>query len=113
MGGAPSGSAERAEKWIPAFAGMTGLGCAASRDFDRVVLDDRVGRELPAHLLDPGAGGHRVGLGELELDQLALAHFADIDKAESFQCVADRLALRIEHPRLQADMDARLHRSAI
>src|SRR4029077_12216666 len=80
-----------------------------SPDLDRVVLDDRVGEELPAHLLDPRSGGRRIGVGKVELDQFALADLADIGEAEPFQRIADRLALRVEDPRLQADMDACLH----
>src|SRR5438045_3809154 len=86
--------------------------CGRSPDFDRVILDDRVGEKLPAHLFDPRAGGGRIGIGELEFDQLALTHFAYIGKAKPLQRIADRLALRVEDAGLEADMDARLHRSA-
>src|SRR6266540_1741081 len=83
-----------------------------SPDLDRVILDHRVGEELPTHLLDAGARHGRIGIGQVELDQLALAHFADPVEAEPLQGVADRLPLRVENPRLQADVDARLHRPA-
>src|SRR4051794_615749 len=83
-----------------------------SPDLDRVILDNRVGEELPAHFLDPGARGGRIGIGELEFDQLALTDFADIAESEPLQGVADRLALRVEDTGFQADMDARLHLSA-
>src|SRR5580700_338790 len=82
---------------------------AVSGDFDRVILDHRIGQQLPAHILHSGARRGRVGLGQFELDQLALANLADSVEAEPLQGIADRLALGVEHPRLQADMDARLH----
>src|SRR5204862_7374372 len=81
---------------------------AASPDFDRVILDDRVGEELLAHLLDPGPGGGRVGLGDLQFDQLALPDFADIGKAEPLQGIADRLPLLVEGARFGADKKAAL-----
>src|SRR5947209_1056773 len=107
-------SAGRVEEWVPAFAGTRSFGSERERegspDFDRVVFDDRVGEELLAHILDPGARRSGVGVLKLQLDQLALTHFADAVEAEPFQGIADGLALRIEHAGLQADMHAGLHR---
>src|SRR5690242_5311345 len=80
-----------------------------SSDLDRVILDHRVGQQLPAHLVDPGARRRRVRLGELQFDQLALADLADPAKAQPLQGVADRLALRIEYSGFQADMDTGFH----
>src|SRR5437773_2681611 len=81
-----------------------------SPDLDRVVFDHRVGEQLPAHVFDPGARHRRIGIGQVQLDQLALPDLADAIKTQPLQGVAERLALRVENPRLQADMDARLHR---
>ena len=41
-----------------------------------------------------------------------LPDFADIGKAEPLQGIADRLPLRVEDARLEADMNPRLHRFA-
>jgi len=40
-----------------------------SPDLDRVVLDHRVGEQLPAHLLDPGARRGGIAVGEVQFDQ--------------------------------------------
>ena len=72
----------------------------------------RVHISLKPGVLDPGPGGGRVGLGDLQFDQLALPDFADIGKAEPLQGIADRLPLRVEDARLEADMNPRLHRFA-
>src|SRR5262249_16194967 len=113
--GARPETLEGVEERVPACAGAQVLRCDLlerrwSPDFDSVILDDRVGEELLAHLLDAGAGGGRIGLGELQFDELALADLADIGKAEPLQRVADCLALRVEDPGLETDMDARFHR---
>src|SRR5579862_2876245 len=78
-------------------------------DLDRVILDYRVGEQLPAHLFDLCARQHGVRLGEIELDELALPNLADPGEAQALQRIADRLALRIEHPGFEADVDSRLH----
>ena len=90
-----------------------GTNLIGRHDFDRVVLDDRVGEQLLAHRLDLLAAARRIGFGQLELDQLALAHLADPDKTECCQRIADRLALgsirgppawRNQNPRLSSAM---------
>src|SRR4051794_15201717 len=91
----------------------SGTPCAlpetASAELNRIVLDHRVGEQLAAHLLDAGARRVGVGIGQFEFDQLALADLADAVKAQRQQRIADRLALRIEHAGLEADMHARFH----
>src|SRR3972149_3582486 len=74
-----------------------------------VVLDDGVGEELLAHALHFGAGAFRIALGHLDLDIFTLAHIANRAEAERMERAGDRLALRVEHARLQRDGDARLH----
>src|SRR4051812_39250482 len=81
-----------------------------SPDLDRVVLDHRIGEKLPAHFLDPGARRGGIGIAQLQFDQLALADLADPREAQRLQCIADRLALRIEHAGFKTDMNARFHR---
>src|SRR5579883_1833392 len=78
-------------------------------DLDRVVLDHGVGEELLAHGFDRGLGAGLVGLCEVELDHLALAHVVDAREAQRSERVADRLALGIEHARFERDVDARFH----
>src|SRR3546814_7226000 len=52
---------------------------------DGVVLDHRVGEQLLAHGLDLGARLRWIALGELELDDLALAHVIHAGEAEGGQ----------------------------
>src|SRR5580658_2810310 len=85
------------------------LNAVSVAELDLVALDDGVGEELLAHLLDSGAGARRVGLGKIEIDHFALAHLVYAGKAERCQGMPDRLALGIEHAVLQHDMDARFH----
>ena len=56
----------------------------ASADLVAVVLDDRVGEQVLAHLLDDRAGFHRVTLLEIDLDVFALADIADAGDVFSF-----------------------------
>ena len=51
-------------------------------DLDRVVLDHGVGEQLLAHLLDRRRARGLSRLGELDLDEFALAHVADAAEAE-------------------------------
>ena len=77
-----------------------------------IAFDHGVGEQLAGTSPRPSASAAgRVGLGELELDHLALAHLADAGEAELRERVADRLALRVEHALLGHDVDARLHRA--
>src|SRR3546814_11450857 len=45
----------------------------------------------------------------LELDEAARAHVADAAETELFQRMVDRLALRVEHPRLERHIDLDFH----
>ena len=74
-----------------------------------VVLDDGVGEKLLAHALDLGAGASGIALLHLDLDIFALAHIANRAEAKRVQRARDRLSLRVEHPGLERDGDARLH----
>src|SRR5258708_32729644 len=78
-------------------------------NLDRVVLDDGVGEQLLAHLLDRRPGASLVGLCEFDLDVLALADVGDAAEAEIAQGMGDRLALWIEDAGLQGDMDTCRH----
>src|SRR5579864_8648879 len=80
-----------------------------STDFDRVILDDRVGEELPAHVFDPGAPRCGIAVGQFEFDELPLADLADPVEPEPLQGVADRLPLRVEYAGLEGDVNACLH----
>src|SRR5512143_36720 len=66
--------------------------------FHPEVLDDGVGQEVPAHVLDARGGG---ALGHLELDVLADAHAGDLVEAGARQRPLHRLALRVEDALLQ------------
>src|SRR5262249_46543818 len=74
-----------------------------------IVLDHRIGEQPLAHFTYGAFRRGAVGLGEVDLDVLALAHIADPGEAEIAERMRDRLALRIEHARLQGDVDLRLH----
>src|SRR4051794_10979920 len=66
---------------------------------DLVVLDQRIGQQRPAHLVQTR------GILDLQLDQPADAHVVHALKAEGGQCALDRLALGVEDARLGADQD--------
>ena len=61
-----------------------------------VVLDDGVGEQVLADLLDLLAGGRLAGLGQVDLDVLALPDVVDAGEAEARQSVLDGLALRVQ-----------------
>jgi hypothetical protein len=68
---------------------------------------DHHGREqLAAHFVERGIAGV---VGHVELDQSPGAHIAHPGKAQPFQGMLDRAALRIEHPILETDVDADFH----
>src|SRR5206468_7217542 len=73
---------------------------------DPEIFDDRVGQQLAAHILDLAVAG---AVGEVELDQLAGTDIVDARKAEAFERMVDRLALRVEDAVLERDEDARFH----
>ena len=79
------------------------------RNLDRVVLYYWIGEKLPAHRLDLLAGAGGIGLGEFQLDQLALPHLADPGEPQTGERIADRLALGVENARLELHMNQRLH----
>src|SRR6202030_1179646 len=70
------------------FASSPGL-----RELDLIALDD--------------------GVGEIEIDDLPLAHLVDAAEAQRAQRMRDRLALRVEHALLQHHMHARLHHCTV
>src|SRR5262245_22933144 len=73
-----------------------------------VVLDHRVGEELPAHLVEPVPRPPRVRLVEREVEDLADAHVAHLGEAQSLQCAPDGRSLRVEHARTGPDRDSHL-----
>ena len=87
---------------------MTALFIAHGRfqPLDPEILDHRVGEQFAAHLLDVRVAG---AVGKVELDQLAGADIVDAGKAEPFERMVDRLALRVEHSGLEGDEHARFH----
>src|SRR5689334_10276413 len=62
---------------------------------DPEILNNRIGQQLPAHILDFAVAG---AVRKVELDQLARADVVDAGEAEPFECVVDSLTLRIEDP---------------
>ncbi len=60
-------------------------------------------------VFDVGVAG---AVGEVELDQLSGADIVDPGKAETFERMMDRLALRIEHAGLEGDENAGFHERA-
>src|SRR5689334_7916775 len=73
---------------------------------DPEILDDGVGEQFPAHVLDVGIAG---AVGKVELDQLARTHVVHAGKAEPLERVVDRFALGVENPGLESDEDPRFH----
>src|SRR5258708_4689453 len=74
-----------------------------------IILDHRIGEELVAHRLQRGFGLRGVSLGELDVENLALAHAGHAGETEGGERALDCLALRIEHARFERDGDPRLH----
>ena len=84
-------------------------GKALTLGLDRVVLEDRVGEQSPAHLVDarPGLGG--VGCGHLDLDKFSDTEPADVAEPETGQRALHRRPLHVEDAGLQPDEHADLH----
>src|SRR5258706_3950425 len=76
---------------------------------DLVFLDHRVGEKLLAHLLERGTRPGFIGLGNFEVDDLALAHFSHCGKSKTVQRMPDGFSLGIENAALQRDEYACLH----
>src|SRR4051812_32779395 len=72
-------------------------------DLVGVVLDHRVGEKLFAYPLYLLARPAFVGLGQVDLDVLALPDVVHASEAEARQRVLDRLALRVENAGLERD----------
>ena len=73
---------------------------------DPEVLDDRVRKQLAAHILDIEIAS---AVGKIELDELTGTNVVDARKAEPFESVVDGLALWVEDAGLQGNEDARFH----
>src|SRR5262245_66340299 len=69
---------------------------------DREVLDDRVGKQRPGDLSDPGVVDRLI---DLKFEVLPLAHRGHAGVAEPGERAEDRLTLRVEDLRLQDDVD--------
>lgn len=82
-----------------------------SDELEAVVFDHWVGEELLAHRAELRLGGGAVGLGELDLDELADADVVDVAQLEAAQRATDRVALGIEDLALERDVDVGLHDS--
>src|SRR5438552_14283168 len=63
------------------------------RSFDGVVFQDRIGEELPAHLVHARAGLPRAHRVDVELDHLADAQVRDVRESEAAECPLHRGAL--------------------
>src|SRR5215469_3981003 len=83
---------------------------ASSQHLDLVVLDDHVGEQLVGRLFERGLGARRVHAFEFDVEHLALAHARHAGDAERLEGAFDRLALGVEHARLEGDGDAGFHR---
>ena len=93
---------------------MTGIrgpvGHALAAERDLVALDQRVREELLAHALELRPRLVAVVGRELDVDEPADAGVGDLE-AEVAERALDRLALRIEDPRLRPDEHGRPHPS--
>src|SRR5437763_201282 len=86
-----------------------GRGTRLAPDVDFVFFNDGVAKQLFAHFLQRGAGFAGIALGKVQIDDFALADFADLFEPQPVQRVSDRLALRVQHAILQGDENARFH----
>src|SRR3546814_11746693 len=73
-----------------------------SSDLDAVVFDHRVGEQLGAHRVEIGLAG---AVGDVELDEAPRAHVRHAAEPQPLERMMDRLALRVEHPRLARPID--------
>src|SRR5262249_47877198 len=99
-GRSPARGRRRRRSWIP------GTGRCRTSQLHPEVLDDRVGEELPAHVLDALA---RRALADLDLDVFADADALDLVEAEAAERLGHRLPLRVEDAFLQRHVHARFH----
>src|SRR3546814_8564454 len=77
-----------------------------SSDLDAVVFDHRVGEQLGAHRVEIGLAG---AVGDVELDEAPRAHVRHAAEPQPLERMMDRLALRVEHPRLERHIDIHCH----
>src|SRR5262249_57311616 len=85
---------------------------ASSQHLDLIVLDDDVGEELVGRRFERRLGARRIDAVELDVEHLALAHAGDAGNTERLERAFYRLALRVEHARLEGDGDAGFHRGS-
>src|SRR6516165_1304823 len=86
---------------------------SSSQHLDLIILDDHVGEKLVGRLLERGLGARLIGAVDLDIEHLALPHARDAGDAERLERTFDRLALRVEHARLEGDGDTGFHRGAL
>src|SRR5712691_6897968 len=79
------------------------------RSFDGVVFQDRVGEELPAHLVHTRASLRGVRYVDVELDHLADAQVRDVRESETAECPLHRGPLDVEDAGLEPDEHPDLH----
>src|SRR3546814_369219 len=61
---------------------------------------------LGAHRVEIGLAG---AVGDVELDEAPRAHVRHAAETQSLERMMDRLALRVEHPRLERHIDIHFH----
>jgi len=77
-----------------------------AEELDLVVLDERVGEQPAAHLVELG------GVLDVELDDPPDVDVLHAGEAQRGQCLLDRDALRVEDAGLRADEHAGAHHAA-
>src|ERR1700694_1182529 len=77
--------------------------------FDGVVFQDRVGEELPAHLVHARAGFGRARRVDVDLDHLADPQIRDVRESETAECPLHRGTLDVEDAGLEPDEHPDLH----
>src|ERR1700732_4807134 len=86
---------------------------SSSQHLDLIILDDHVGEELVGGLLERRLGARLIGAVDLDVEHLALPDAGGAGDAERLERAFDRLALGIEHARLEGDGDAGFHRGPL
>src|ERR1700746_334482 len=76
---------------------------SSSQHLDLIVLDDDVGEELVGRLFQHRLGARLIDTVDLDVEYLALPHARDAGDAERLERAFDRLALGVEHARLEGN----------
>src|SRR5271165_85948 len=85
------------------------MGAASPLEIHIIILDQGIGEKLVGGLLERGFGTLAIAPGDLDVEDLALAHARNPLDAQRLERALDRLSLGIEDAGFQSDNDPRFH----